>query len=77
MVLLRELRTQGKTVIVVHHDLSTVTDYFDWVTLLNVRRIAHGPVAEVFTEQNLSRAYGGRTAAAIVGARATGEVQHE
>ncbi len=75
--LLRELRARGKTVVVVHHDLQTVPDYFDWVTLLNVRRIAHGPVAEVFTEQNLSRAYGGRMAAAVLGAQATGEVQHE
>ena len=48
-----ELRAQGKTVVVVHHDLQTVPEYFDWVTLLNVRRIASGPVAEVFTEVNL------------------------
>jgi manganese/zinc/iron transport system ATP- binding protein len=60
--LLRDLRGQGKTVIVVHHDLSTVADYFDWVTLLNVRRVAHGPVAEAFTEHNLGLAYGGKVA---------------
>ena len=60
--LLRELRRQGKTVLVVHHDLQTVPEYFDWVTLLNVRRIASGPVAEAFTEENLRRAYGGRIA---------------
>ncbi len=60
--LLRELRRQGKTVLVVHHDLQTVPEYFDWVTLLNVRRIASGPVAEAFTEDNLRRAYGGRIA---------------
>ncbi|MFP4437386.1 MAG: metal ABC transporter ATP-binding protein [Chloroflexaceae bacterium] len=59
VALLRELRARGKTVVVVHHDLSTVTDYFDWVTLLNVRRVAHGPVSEVFTEHNLGLAYGG------------------
>lgn len=58
--LLRELRKRGKTVVVVHHDLQTVTEYFDWVTLLNVRRIASGPVEEVFTEKNLRLAYGGR-----------------
>jgi manganese/zinc/iron transport system ATP- binding protein len=57
VALLRELRERGKTVVVVHHDLSTVPDYFDWVTLLNVRRVAHGPVAEVFTEHNLGLAY--------------------
>lgn len=58
--LLRELRSSGKTVIVVHHDLQSVPEYFDQVTLLNVRKIASGPVKEVFTEKNLRAAYGGR-----------------
>ena len=58
--LLKELRAQGRTVIVVHHDLQTVADYFDWVTLLNVRRIAAGDVADAFTDANLRLAYGGR-----------------
>ena len=62
VVLLQGLRESGKTVIVVHHDLQTVPDYFDWVTLLNVRRIASGPVHEAFTEDNLRTAYGGRVA---------------
>lgn len=60
VAVLQELRAQGKTVVVVHHDLETVPEYFDWVLLLNVRRVASGPVAEVFTEENLRRAYGGR-----------------
>lgn len=60
--LLKELRAQGKTVIAVHHDLQTVNEYFDWVTLLNVRRIASGPVDEVFTEEHLRQTYGGRIA---------------
>jgi manganese/zinc/iron transport system ATP- binding protein len=58
--LLRALRSRGCTVIVVHHDLQTVTEYFDHVMLLNVRRIASGPVEEVFTEDNLRLTYGGR-----------------
>lgn len=62
ITLLQELRAQQKTVIVVHHDLQTVPEYFDWVTLLNVRCIACGPVKEVFTEENLRQAYGGRIA---------------
>ena len=57
---LRELRASGRTVVVVHHDLHSVMDYFDWVMLLNVRRIAAGPVDEVFNEQNLQKTYGGR-----------------
>ncbi|MBN2365562.1 MAG: metal ABC transporter ATP-binding protein, partial [Calditrichaeota bacterium] len=48
--LLKELRAAGKTVLVVHHDLQTVSEYYDWALLLNVRRIASGPVKEVFTE---------------------------
>ncbi len=62
VTLLKELRSQGKTVIVVHHDLQTLEDYFDWVFLLNVRQIAIGPVKEVMTQDNLRAAYGGRTA---------------
>ena len=60
--LLQDLRKQGKTVAVVHHDLQTVPEYFDHVMLLNVRRIASGPVEEEFTEENLRTTYGGRVA---------------
>lgn len=56
--ILRELRERGKTVIVVHHDLQTVAEYFDHVTLLNVELIAAGDVATIFTEDNLRRTYG-------------------
>ena len=62
IALLQELRENGKTVVVVHHDLQTVTDYFDWVMLLNIRRIASGPVEETFTPDNLRETYGGRIA---------------
>jgi manganese/zinc/iron transport system ATP- binding protein len=58
--LLRALRARGKTVIVVHHDLQTVMEYFDHVMLLNVRSIGSGPVEEVFTDENLRTTYGGR-----------------
>ncbi len=68
--LLRELRAQGKTVIVVHHDLQTVPEYFDHVLLLNVRRIAAGPVDDVFTDENLRLTYGGRIGFLRTGAQA-------
>lgn len=55
--LLKELKEQGKTVVVVHHDLQTVPDYFDWVTLINLRVVASGPVDEVFHEENLKKTY--------------------
>ena len=60
--ILRELRTSGKTVIAVHHDLQTVRSYFDWLLVLNVRGIAQGPVAEVYNARNLRAAYGGQAA---------------
>lgn len=60
--LLQELREQNKTVIVVHHDLQTVPEYFDWALLLNMRLVSIGPVSEVFTEENLRKTYGGQLA---------------
>ena len=65
--ILRELRSLGRTVFVVHHDLTTVPEYFDWVTLLNVRKIASGPVQEVFTPANIAATYGTRVAFARIG----------
>jgi len=59
---LKSLREAGKTVVVVHHDLATVTEYYDSVFLINTRRVAEGPVAEAFTEETLQAAYGGRLA---------------
>ena len=58
--LLKELQAAGKTCVVVHHDLQTVPTYFDHVVLLNMRVVADGPVASVFTEENLKKTYGGK-----------------
>jgi manganese/zinc/iron transport system ATP- binding protein len=57
---LQDLRAAGRTVLVVHHDLQTVPEYFDYVILLNMRVVAHGPVEQVFTKENLHKTYGGR-----------------
>ncbi|WP_068618912.1 metal ABC transporter ATP-binding protein [Paenibacillus tuaregi] len=62
ITLLNELKQQGKTVLVVHHDLNTVKEYFDWVVLLNVQLVASGSVDSTFTADNLQRTYGGRLA---------------
>lgn len=58
--LMKELSTQGKTLLVVHHDIQTVKDYFDWVVLLNVRLVASGELQKVFNRNNLDETYGGR-----------------
>ncbi|MGG1105371.1 manganese ABC transporter ATP-binding protein MntB [Bacillus subtilis] len=60
MTLLAELKEKGKTVLVVHHDLQTAEDYFDWILLLHLRKIAFGPAENVFTIENLQKTYGGR-----------------
>lgn len=60
ITLLSELKKQGKTVLVVHHDLATVKEYFDMVMLLNVNLINIGSTEEVFTKENLQRTYGGK-----------------
>jgi len=58
MALLKQETEKGKTICVVHHDLPTVKEYFDWVLLLNTRLIAVGPVSEVLTPENLCLAFG-------------------
>jgi ABC-type Mn2+/Zn2+ transport system ATPase subunit len=57
---LRTLRSQGKLLLISHHDLSSVQDIFDRVILLNGELIADGPVKEAFTRDNLERTYGMR-----------------
>jgi manganese/zinc/iron transport system ATP- binding protein len=61
VTLLQGLRAKQRTVIVVHHDLNTVPEYFDHVTLLNVEVIASGTTPQTFTEENIRRAYGTRS----------------
>ena len=58
--LLKRLAGEGKTLLVVHHDLSTVHDYFDRVILLNQRLIAVGDTESTFTDENIARTYGGQ-----------------
>lgn len=60
VALLKELKAQGKTVMVVHHDLETVAQYFDWVLLINMRVLAIGPTESTFTHANLQKTYGGK-----------------
>lgn len=62
IALLSELKRAGKTVLVVHHDLSTVEEYFDHVLLLNKKLIAAGPVETTFTPELLHETYGGKLA---------------
>ncbi|MGV6848692.1 MAG: metal ABC transporter ATP-binding protein [Marinibacterium sp.] len=74
IAVLKDLRAEGRSVAVVHHDLATVRDYFDDVFLINTSKVAEGPVDQVFTPENLQAAYGGRLATAQVDqlARAAG-----
>jgi manganese/zinc/iron transport system ATP- binding protein len=60
ITLLNNLKKQGKTVLVVHHDLNTVKEYFDWIMLLNKELIGIGPTEELFTKEFLQKTYGGK-----------------
>ncbi|MDD6385341.1 MAG: metal ABC transporter ATP-binding protein [Streptococcus hyointestinalis] len=57
MELLKSQRDAGKLILVVHHDLSKVSDYFDQVILLNRRLIAYGKTSQVFNRSNLAKTY--------------------
>jgi len=59
--LLQTLRSEGKTIIVVHHDLATVKKYFDWTFLMNKKHIALGKTQDVLTEQNIIKTFGSQT----------------
>ncbi len=58
--ILQDLAASGKTVIVVHHDLQSAASFFDWAVLLNLRLVASGPIAQVFTRELLQKTYGGQ-----------------
>lgn len=60
ITLLRELKSRGKTLLVVHHDLATAREYFDHLLLLNMRLVAFGKTSDVFTPEILQTTYGGR-----------------
>ena len=60
VALLQTLRSNGKTVVVVHHDLQTVKQYFDHVILVNMRLVEAGPTQTTYTPENLSKTFGGR-----------------
>jgi manganese/zinc/iron transport system ATP- binding protein len=72
IALMKEMVKEGKTLIVVHHDLNSVQNYFEWLILLNLRMVAAGPTKEVFTEENLSKTYGGQLTILSRVAEATG-----
>jgi ABC-type Mn2+/Zn2+ transport system ATPase subunit len=56
----KQLKNEGKLLLISHHDLQSVPELFDRVLLLNGELIAEGTVAEAFTKDNLARAYGTR-----------------
>ncbi len=75
IILLKDLKDRGKTVLVVHHDLHTVQQYFDYVMLLNMRLVKFGPTEEVFTSDNVQSAYGGKLVILSEAAQKIGETR--
>ncbi|OJW72086.1 MAG: manganese ABC transporter ATP-binding protein [Candidatus Amoebophilus sp. 36-38] len=60
ITLLKDLAAQGKSIIVVHHDLQTAPQYFDWAILLNMRLVGAGPVQDILKPNLLQATYGGK-----------------
>ncbi|MDN5204639.1 metal ABC transporter ATP-binding protein [Fulvivirgaceae bacterium BMA10] len=60
ITMLREMTEKGKTVIVIHHDLQSASEYFNWIVLLNMRLVASGPTALTLTPELLQETYGGK-----------------
>lgn len=60
--IMQNMKKEGKTLLVVHHDLSSAKEYFDQLLLLNMRKVAFGPTSKVYTHELLQKTYGGRLA---------------
>jgi len=60
VALLKEMTAAGQTVVVVHHDIYSASEYFDWIILLNMHLIASGPTERVLTDELLQKTYGGK-----------------
>lgn len=58
--LMTDMRNEGKTIIVVHHDLQSAYQYFDWIVMLNTKLVASGPKEQVFNQELLNETYGGK-----------------
>lgn len=58
MNILNQLKDEGKTIIVVHHDLATIEKYFDYLVLVNHKIVTSGYVKDIFTPDNINQAYG-------------------
>ncbi len=58
--LMRNLKARGNTILVVHHDLAKVREYFDYLVMINQRLVAFGPTEDVFVPEYLDKTYGGR-----------------
>lgn len=54
---IKQLQDEGKTFVIVHHQLNTVKEYFDHAVIMNKSIIANGPTDEVFTDENIEKAY--------------------
>jgi manganese/zinc/iron transport system ATP- binding protein len=58
--LLQEMTSSGKTILVVHHDIHSAMNYFDWIIMLNLHLVGSGPTDQVMTEELLRKTYGGK-----------------
>ena len=58
--LLQDMARSGKTVLVVHHDIHSAMNFFEWVIMLNLHLVASGPKDQVMTEELLRKTYGGK-----------------